>query len=135
MIAFYSHLLSTSLNVQGGGKGRVFKNILCCYEGKNILKNRQKKMSGLHKYHYHSGVCADPNNKEIKSVPKKHKGAARPPELCLATEVLTGNVWHGPVSERSWQKSNLCLGFVIKLPTTHSVCPLADNPLRSHTWP
>lgn len=29
---------------------------------------------------------------------------------------------------------DLCLGFVIKIPTTHCVCPLADIPLRSHRW-
>lgn len=68
-------------------------------------------------YTYTSRVCGASNNEEVKSMPTEHKGVAHPSELCLATEVLTGNVWHGPVSEGGWQKLDLCLGFVIKIPT------------------
>lgn len=55
-------------------------------------------------------------------------------EPCLATEAPTGKVCRSSVSEKSWQKLNLCYGFVMKTPGAHSVCPLAENPLRSHTW-
>lgn len=73
------------------------------------------------------GICEAQNNEEIKLISK--------PSLAgLKTKVLTGSVWHGPISEEGWQKLDLCLCFVIKIPTAHSVCPLAGNPLRSHTW-
>ena len=73
------------------------------------------------------GICEAPNNEEAKLM-------FEPSLAGLKTKVLTGSVWHGPLSEEGWQKLNLCLCFVIKIPTTHSVCPLAGNPLRSHTW-